>query len=109
MEAPQLKSFITQKRVTSWRAGPISALLRRATQLLSKKWSQWWRAVGNSVFNLTGPRFEPQISRSRDERVTIRPNGQQKVLPTVRQRCNISSKGTVLPGQNDTEMGPANA
>ena len=34
---------------------------------------QWWRAVGNAVPDLTGPRFEPQTSRSRDERVTARP------------------------------------
>ena len=35
---------------------------------------QRWLAVGNTVFNLTGPRFEPQTSRSTDERVTARPN-----------------------------------
>ena len=35
---------------------------------------QRWQAVGNTVSNLTRPRFEPQISRSRDERVTARPN-----------------------------------
>ena len=29
------------------------------------------------------------------------------VLPTVRHRCNISSKGAVLPERNDAEMGPA--
>ena len=31
------------------------------------------------------------------------------VLPTVRHRCNISSKEVVLPGRNDAEMGPANS
>ena len=31
------------------------------------------------------------------------------VLPTVRHRCNISSKEAVLPGRNDAEMGPANS
>ena len=30
-----------------------------------------WRAVGNTVSDLTGPRFEAQTSRSRDERVTL--------------------------------------
>ena len=30
-------------------------------------------------------------------------------LPTARLRCNISSKVTVLPGRNDTKMGPANS
>ena len=29
------------------------------------------------------------------------------VLPTARHRCDISSKGAVLPGRNDAEMGPA--
>ena len=37
--------------------------------------SQRWRVVGNTVFHLTGPRFEPQTIRSRDERVTARPTG----------------------------------
>ena len=32
-----------------------------------------WPAVGNSVFNLTGLRFEPQTSFFRDEDVTARP------------------------------------
>ena len=32
------------------------------------------RAVGNTVSDLTGPRFEPQTSCSKDERVTARPN-----------------------------------
>ena len=30
------------------------------------------RAVGNTVFDLTGPRSESQTSRSRDERVAAR-------------------------------------
>ena len=31
-----------------------------------------WKAVGNTVFDLTGPRFEPYTSRSRYERVRYR-------------------------------------
>ena len=31
------------------------------------------------------------------------------VLPTARHRCNISSERAVLPGRNDTEMGPTNS
>ena len=31
------------------------------------------------------------------------------VLPTARHRCNISSKGVVLLGCNDAEIGPANS
>ena len=37
--------------------------------------SQRWRAVGNIVSDLTGPRFEPPTYRSRDKRVTARPTG----------------------------------
>ena len=33
---------------------------------------QRWRAVGNTVSDLTSPRFEPQTSRSKDECVTAR-------------------------------------
>ena len=38
--------------------------------------SQRWRAVGNTVTDLTSPRFAPKTSCSRDERVTARPTGQ---------------------------------
>ena len=37
--------------------------------------SQQWQAIGKTVTNLTGPRFEPQTSCSRDKRVTARPTG----------------------------------
>ena len=56
-------------------AGSISALLRPCNTAPFEKKSQRWRAVGNTVSDLTGPRFEPQTSRSRDERVTARPTG----------------------------------
>ena len=33
-----------------------------------------------------------------------------QILPTALHRCDISSKGAVLPGRNDAEMmGPANS
>ena len=31
------------------------------------------------------------------------------VLPMARHRCDISSKGTVLPPHNDVEIDPANS
>ena len=37
--------------------------------------SQRWRAIGNNVSDLTGPRFEPPTYRSIEERVTARPTG----------------------------------
>ena len=30
------------------------------------------------------------------------------VVPTARYRCDIFSKGAMLPGRNDAETGPAN-
>ena len=56
-------------------AGPISASLRPGNTAPFEEMSQRWRAIGNTVSDLTGPRFEPQTSRSRDERVTARPTG----------------------------------
>ena len=56
-------------------AGPISASLRPGNTAPFEEMSQRWRAVGNTVSDLTGPRFEPRTSRSRDERVTARPTG----------------------------------
>ena len=37
-------------------------------------------AVGHTLSHLTGPRFEPQTSRSRDERATVRPTGSYKLI-----------------------------
>ena len=59
----QIKSFIIlsvirRSDVTSV-AGPISASLRPGNTDPFEKMSQRRRAVGNTVSNLTGPRFEP--------------------------------------------------
>ena len=59
-------------------AEPISASLRPGNTASFEEISQRWRAVGNTVFDLIGPRFESQASRSRDERVTARPLGRSK-------------------------------
>ena len=60
--------------------GSISALLRPGNTALIEEMSQRWRAVGNTVFDLSGPKFETQTSRSRDERVAACPTGQLKIL-----------------------------
>ena len=57
-------------------AGPISESLRPINTAPFEELSQRWQAVGTAVFDFTGPRFEPQTSRSRDERVTAPPTGQ---------------------------------
>ena len=46
-------------------AGPISASLRPGYTAPFEKMSQRWRAVGNTVSNLTGPRFEPDFPLQR--------------------------------------------
>ena len=53
-------------------AGPFSASLRPGNTASFEEMLQRWRAVNNTVSDLTGPRFEPHTSRSRDERVTAR-------------------------------------
>ena len=50
---------ITPKRVTSLRGAHLRVIA----------------PVGNTVFDLTSPRFEPRTFRSRDERVTARLTG----------------------------------
>ena len=57
---------------------------------------QRWQAVGNTVSDLTGPRFEPQTSRSRDEDVTARPTGHHKVF--IRYRYVIYQRGNFVIG-----------
>ena len=54
-------------------AVPISASLSPGNTASFKEMLQRWQVIGNPVSDLTGPRFEPQISCFRDERVTARP------------------------------------
>ena len=56
-------------------AWPISASLHPGNTASFEKMLLWWRAVGSTVSDLTGPRFACQTSRSRDELVTARPTG----------------------------------
>ena len=46
-----------------------------ATQFLAKKCPQRWRAIGNTVSDLTGPRFELETTHCREERTIARPAG----------------------------------
>ena len=54
-------------------AGAISASLRLGNTSPFKEMLQQRQAVGNTASDLTGPRFEPQTFRSREERDTYRP------------------------------------
>ena len=51
-------------------AALISASLRGDNTAPFEEMSQRWRAVGNTVSDLTGRKFEFQTSRSMDEHVT---------------------------------------
>ena len=70
-------------------AGSISALLRPGNTATFEGMLQRWRAVGNTVFDLTGLRFEPQTSRSRDERVTVQPTGRSKNEISYKSLCPL--------------------
>ena len=61
-------------------AGPISASLRPGKTAAFEKMPQRRRAIGNTASNLTGPRFELQASRSRDECIIAPPTGRLKNL-----------------------------
>ena len=50
-------------------AGYTSTSLRPCNTALFQEMLERWQGVSNTVSNLTGSRFEPQTSRSRDERV----------------------------------------
>ena len=82
----------TPERVTSWR-GPSPRHCARATQLLSKKCRNGGEPLA-TVSDLTGPRFEPQTSRSRDERVTARPIGRfsyKVIITKIKQGTAFST------------------
>ena len=48
--------------------------------------SQRWRAVGITLSDFTGPRFEPQISCSRDKRITARTSGRFALIVKIKNR-----------------------
>ena len=64
-------------RVTSWRAH-LRIIAPVGNTAPFEEMSQRWQAVGNTVSDLTGPKFESQTSRSRDERVTVWSTGRPK-------------------------------
>ena len=61
-------------------AGLNSASMRPRNTASFEEMSQRWRVVGNTVSDLTRPRFVPQTSRSRNESVTARPAGRYCVF-----------------------------
>ena len=72
-------------------AGPISASLRPGNTAPFEEMSLRWRAVGNTVSDLTSPRFEPQTSRSRDQRITAWPTGWYAYIYTHKYRMIVKT------------------
>ena len=57
-------------------AEPISASLRTGnTALFEEMLQRRWRAIGNTVIDLTGPRFDTQTFSFIDDCVTVRLTG----------------------------------
>ena len=79
MQCNQIKSFIIlaglRRSVERVGGAHLRVIAPASNTAPFEEMSQRWRAVGNTVSDLTGPRFERQTSRSRDERVTARPIG----------------------------------
>ena len=71
---------IAPKRVASLR-GPSPRYCARVTQLLS----------GSTVSNLSGPRFEPQISRSRDEPVTAQATDRNSTISSTSEHTTLNN------------------
>ena len=65
--------------------GPFLRHWAQAAQLLSKKCLSGGEPF-STLSDLTGPRFEPQTSRPRDERVTARPTNR------FNDKCSWKSK-----------------
>ena len=68
-----LLNWLYYAKASNELARPIPASFRPGNTSPFEKMLQRWRAVGSTVSDLTGRRFEPQTSRSRDERITARP------------------------------------
>ena len=63
--------------------GPYTRHCARETQFrIFEEMSQRWQTVDKTVPNFISPRFEPQTSRSRDERVTAGPTGRPETRST---------------------------
>ena len=70
----QLYRCISLKRVTSLWAD-LRAIAPAGNAVPFQELSHRWRAVGNIVCDLPGPRFEAQTSLSRGDRVIVRRTG----------------------------------
>ena len=80
--------YITPKRGTSLRDPSPRQSLQLSNTFFKKK----WRAFGNAESDLTSPRFERQISRSKNERVSAQSTKLLNRLNKFRFFCQRRSK-----------------
>ena len=74
--------------------GSVFASWHPGNTTLFKEILQRWRAVGDTVFDLTGPIFEPKTSRFKDVRVTARPTTRLLFLIKSGYNCRAISLST---------------
>ena len=67
--------------------------------------SQWWQAVGNPLFELTSPTFEPHTSHSRGKRATSRPTGWSKIDNSSENTLRNEEKAET-PGSSSNNGNP---
>ena len=90
MKKYQIKSFNIRavlRRSVQGVGRPVSVSLRLGNTAPFQEVLQRWRAVGNTVFDLTGSSFESQTFRSSDERVRARPFDRYEKLPNFETNC----------------------
>ena len=87
-------SFLDRKRVTPKNPAPGAIILSNATASSLEEMSQRGQAVGNTLSDLIDSRFEPQISRSKDECVSA--------SPTAVGDIGVARRGGRLPPNQNT-------
>ena len=91
----QIKSFIifaVLRRIVYLVCGTHLRAIAPGQHIFFEEMLQRWRAVGNTVADLTGPKLEPQTSRSGDERVATRPTGRWYLFVSAEHLSNRSPK-----------------
>ena len=72
---------------------------------IEKKFTETFQIIANLIVQaVTGSSLEEKVCSS-----NLEPVKSDTVLLTAHHCCDISAKGAVLPGRNDTETGPANS
>ena len=107
---PQLDGFenaLRPKRPTPQTAHVPNSILFDQYILFTasfERMSQRWRVFGNTVFDLTGPRLEPQFSRSKNECFTAWPTVRWKRFIYSNQETAAREKRKMSPRQKTNSL-----